>query len=549
MKKNTIICLILILILGAFFRFYQLGQIPNSISADEAALGYNAYSILETGRDEYGQKFPLIFASFDDHKNPVFIYLLVPFIKIFGFSIFALKLPNAILGSLVILLFYFLTKKLVNNNNTALISAFLAAICPWLIHFSRVGIELNTAFFFSLLGVWLFLSAKEKDWLYIPSALIFSLAFWCYHPAKLWVTLFGFFLTVFTIIQTKKITKGLVIGLIIFAILAIPNANLYLKGSISSRSYGISVFKNEQDKAVNAKFLAEDIEKQNLPGRFIHNRRLVPVNQFINGYLDITSPKIIFDQDIPNHIQKIRLMYLWQIPLIILGLAVLFQKRKSVFIIILVWLFFGYIPGAITILPGFDRRIFVNSFPLIFLSAIGLMEILKLVKKQKRPISLCCYFVMLICLIFSFASFSHFYYSHGKKAVIDLWGNSMEQLVKETTGLEDKFENVIVSTSLDQPYMYFLFYKKYPPKKYLSEGGTISGSIFADKNKFGKYAFAKIDQQNLNQNTLYITKANENVPGLTTIKKILQTDGRPLANICIFDPAKSVRKKLGIPTN
>ena len=160
---------------------------------------------------------------------------------------------------------------------------------------------------------------------------------------------------------------------------------------MSSRSYGISVFKNEQDKVVNAEFLAEDIEEQNLLGRLIHNRRLVPINQFINGYLDIASPKIIFDQDIPNHIQKIRLMYLWQIPLIILGLAALFHKRKNVFTIILAWLFFGYIPGAITILPGFDRRIFVNSFPLIFLSTIGLIEILKFVKKQKRVISFCCY--------------------------------------------------------------------------------------------------------------------------------------------------------------
>ena len=159
MKKNTIICLTLILILGIFLRFYQLGRIPNSISADEAALGYNAYSILETGRDEYGKRFPLIFTSFDDHKNPVYIYMLVPFIKIFGFNTSTFKLPNAILGTLVILLFYLLTKKLTNNNSTALISAFLAAICPWLIHFSRVGIELNAAFFFSLLGVWLFLSA------------------------------------------------------------------------------------------------------------------------------------------------------------------------------------------------------------------------------------------------------------------------------------------------------------------------------------------------------------------------------------------------------
>ena len=534
MKKKTIICLILILILGAFLRFYQMGQIPNSINADEASLGYNAYSILKTAKDEYGKKLPLIFTSFDDHKNPVYVYMLVPFIKIFGFNSFALKLPNAMLGTLSILLFFLLTKKLIKNNNTALISAFLAAICPWLIHYSRIGFEMNTAFFLSLLGVWLFLSARQKDWLYIPSAFIFSLAFWCYHPTKLWITLFGFFLVVFTIIDTKKITKGLIVGLIIFLLFAIPNAKLYLTKNISSRSYGISVFKNEQDKVISAKFLANDIEKQNIFGRLIHNRRLVPINQLINGYMDITSPKIIFDQDIPNHIQKIRLMYLWMIPLIILGLAVLFKKSKKVFVLILVWLFFGYIPGAITILPGFDRRIFVNSFPLIFLGALGLTEIIEFLEKQKNIIRFGCYFAMILCLLFSFISFSHFYFNHGKKAVIDLWGNGMEELVRETSILEDKFENIIVSTSLDQPYIYFLFYKKYPPEKYLSEGGTISGSIFSDKNKFGKYSFTKIDQGNLDHNTLYITKADENIPGLTPIKQILDTNNKPVANISTY---------------
>ncbi len=269
-------------------------------------------------------------------------------------------------------------------------------------------------------------------------------------------------------------------------------------------------------------------------GRLIHQRRLIPINQFINGYLYITSPKIIFDQDLPNHIQKIRLMYLWMIPLIIFGFAVLFKKSKKVFVLILVWLFLGYIPGAITILPAFDRRIYVNSFPLIFLSTVGLVEILRFLKKQKRIVSLLCYSIMLIFLISSFTIFSHFYFIHGKTAVIDLWGNGMEELVRETSILEDKFENIIVSTSLDQPYIYFLFYKKYPPEKYLSEGGTISGSIFSDKNKFGKYSFTKIDQGNLDHNTLYITKADENIPGLTPIKQILDTNNKPLANISTY---------------
>ena len=43
-----------------------------------------AYSILKTGRDEYGSPFPLLFRSFDDYKAPIPVYLLVPVFKFFG---------------------------------------------------------------------------------------------------------------------------------------------------------------------------------------------------------------------------------------------------------------------------------------------------------------------------------------------------------------------------------------------------------------------------------------------------------------------------------
>ena len=65
---------------------------------DEAALGYNAYSILETGRDEYGQILPIIFKSFGDYKPGFYVYLTLPFIKVFGLNELSVRLPSIILG-------------------------------------------------------------------------------------------------------------------------------------------------------------------------------------------------------------------------------------------------------------------------------------------------------------------------------------------------------------------------------------------------------------------------------------------------------------------
>src|SRR3989338_673758 len=111
MLKNNL-SLIFIIILATILRFYQIGQIPPSLDWDETAHGYNAYSILKTGRDEYGYKFPFSFRSFDDYKPPIYTYLVVPSVAIFGLNDFAVRFPSAALGTLAVIFTYLMVKEL-----------------------------------------------------------------------------------------------------------------------------------------------------------------------------------------------------------------------------------------------------------------------------------------------------------------------------------------------------------------------------------------------------------------------------------------------------
>ncbi|PIV01434.1 glycosyl transferase, partial [Candidatus Shapirobacteria bacterium CG03_land_8_20_14_0_80_40_19] len=77
MFKKTHLFFLLIVGLAFFLRFIFLTKSPPGFYVDEAAVGYNAYSILKTGADEYGKKFPLFFRSFGDYKMPLNIYLTV----------------------------------------------------------------------------------------------------------------------------------------------------------------------------------------------------------------------------------------------------------------------------------------------------------------------------------------------------------------------------------------------------------------------------------------------------------------------------------------
>src|SRR6476469_999965 len=91
----SLIAFICIFLLGSFLRFHNLASNPPGLNWDEVAFGYNAHSIIETGRDEYGQYYPIYFRSLDDYKLPVYVYMTVASEKIFGYTNFAVRFPSA----------------------------------------------------------------------------------------------------------------------------------------------------------------------------------------------------------------------------------------------------------------------------------------------------------------------------------------------------------------------------------------------------------------------------------------------------------------------
>ena len=161
--NREIILLYLIIALSIFLRFWQLGQNPPSLTWDETAWGYNAYSLGIDGRDEFGRLLPIDYLeSFGDFKPPVYAYLDVVPIKLFGLTEFSTRFPSAFFGVLTVLVTYFLTKRIFWNSKSkemyALLSALFLAISPWHIMLSRAAFEANVATFFIIAGIWLFLA-------------------------------------------------------------------------------------------------------------------------------------------------------------------------------------------------------------------------------------------------------------------------------------------------------------------------------------------------------------------------------------------------------
>ena len=165
----------LILILAIVLRFWNLAGNPPGLTWDEAALGYNAYSLMLTGKDEYGNLLPLNLKSFGDYKPAFYAYLDIPFVAVFGLNELAVRLPSAIFGVFGVFGVYLLTSELFKKRSLALFAAFFLAISPWHIQFSRPAFEAGVALTFNIFAIYFFIKALEKKKLLIVSSVFFGL--------------------------------------------------------------------------------------------------------------------------------------------------------------------------------------------------------------------------------------------------------------------------------------------------------------------------------------------------------------------------------------
>ena len=232
------VLLLVIVTLGAFLYLHKLGETPPGLYLDEAGTGYNAYSLLKTGKDENGIFMPLVFKSIGDYKNPVLIYSLVPSIAIFGLNEFGVRFTTALAGTLSIPVFFLLLRTLLNNTRIAFIGGILLSVSPWHIYYSRYASESLIATFLLMLGIWFFLKifGGEKWWT-VGASLALTLSLYTYHSHTLFIPLFLIFVIFAKIKLLRSVKSSMYIFIIMTFLLIIPLIILVIVVTLAISDY------------------------------------------------------------------------------------------------------------------------------------------------------------------------------------------------------------------------------------------------------------------------------------------------------------------------
>jgi len=420
MKK---ILFFLVLLLFLITRVYKIASIPPSVYWDEASIGYNAYSVLKTGRDEWGEFLPLHFRAFGEFKLPVYIYSVVPLVKIFGLNEIAVRLPAVFYSLGTLVLMYLLTKRITGKKAIGLLSSFILSISPWLFIFSRTGYEVTAGLFFFLLGTYLFL-INDKNKFYLPFGILgFILSFYSYNSFRIIIPIWLFALLFYTFRKTN--TQILIFSLSIFLLSLIPVYRLY-------------------------KFDAGGV-------RFAQVK-ITSKTDFVKNYFSHFSPQFLFlkgdanpRSQIPGHGQ----LYLIEIPLILLGFWVIIRSKRALFYLPLITLFLAPIPAALTKESPHALRALLAAPSFAMISAFGIKFLAGNFKKYAKAILVGTISIYL----FSFGIYFKDFLTKYSKEMANDWQYPYKQIfTSQKSGM--------VTDEYAQPYIFALYYLKYPPEKF-----------------------------------------------------------------------------------
>lgn len=506
------IFLLLILFLGGLLRLYRLDEFP-ALNADEAAIGYNAYSLLQTGKDEHGNPWPIHFQSFNDYKPGLYFYLVLPFIKFLGLTELAVRLPGALLGISTIFIVWLLVRELIPKKRfLPELSALFIAISPWHIHFSRGGWEVNAATFFITSGLWLFLKGiRSGKWLCF-SVLLFTAALYTYHAARVAVPLLVLGIVLVyrkelfvptkrttSIYQYMKAKKYQILSGLIGLVFLIPLLLNLLGPAGISRAAGVGLF-SDHGPLLRANEQRIEHEGENrLFSLSAHNKVVNYGLAFLENYAEHFSGEFLLfsgDEIQRNRVPDMGQMYLVQLLFLMVGFVAIARSNRG-WLPIIFWLLIAPIPAALTFQSPHALRAQNMTVPLMIISAFGALTLRDWTRKLRLPkhrlvVLLSCY---LVIFGWEFTRYLHQYYTHMAKDYSYSSQYGMKELVDYLKAEEKKFSKIVVTDRYDQPYILFLFYLKYPPDKFQKEHALTPRDKFgfSTVRVFDKYNFVSVN--------------------------------------------------------
>ncbi len=476
---KELILITLILILTILLRFYSLDQIPPGLNEDEASQGYDAYSLMLTGKDQWGKSFPVFIRSFGSFQSPLYTYLTIIPTYFFDISIFSTRFISAFFGVLIVLFTYLIIKIYESSKISylALLSAFLLGISPWAIFFSRNATEANLALAIFLGAIYFFLLSFKRPFFFLIFALLLGISTYSYHAQRVISFIFLACSPIFLRKYLPKRKMLIIMSILIFLVIQIPQFLLMNTPGATRRLTQVGYI----DKASGN----------------IFDKGLFISRKFSAQFSAYLSPKNLFNDPDPQYVRSIpdlSVFYGWMAIPFIFGIRE-FVKRFSDHLIKLLSTvgFLSLLPASLTTEPFYTMRVLPYLWVVTIIIGFGMYFLLKFIPWPKfRGATFVVFFLLSLLQLF----ISYFVFLKQERG--QYFGFPYMELAKITQQLNG--EKFIVDTSRDsQVYILLAFYTKYHPAKFQQDNGIKDMSqYYYDTSLAKKQIIGNIELREIN---------------------------------------------------
>jgi len=465
--------LLAVVLLATVLRVHDLKDLPPGFFCDEAGNGYNAYCLAESGRDENGEFLPLYIWSFGvAYKNPVYIYAAAGPVTVFGLTESGTRLTSALFGILAVIAIALVGRQM-GGPATGLLAALFLAVCPWHLHFSRIGFEL-IAFptillfaFAAMVG-----GVRGRPWLLPLAGALFSLCLYSYGPAKLFVPLF---VLAGLLLYARRLWAALrwtLLAAVVTAAVAAPVVVFDLSHRERSQQYIRNTTSWRAD---------ESLEKN--------------LTRFAGHYQRFFSPRFLFEEGDP--LVRHAVPHFGELPrtfLPLLGIGVLWAlwRRNPEGKLVLWWLvLYPIAPSLMNEIPSASRG-FIGAAGFCLLAAGGAGAVLKVLARLLRPplLHVPMQAIALAALLLALGRETWAYwraytttypaeaaeaFQYGYRQAIDF--------MERRRGDYDLL--MLTANNVNQPQIFAAFYRPVPPEVW--QKSEDSGYLIIDPSEYDRY--------------------------------------------------------------
>jgi len=461
-----------ILLIAAAVRVWGLDQIPPGLFCDEAANGYNAFSLWHSGRDEEGAFLPLYVWSFGiSYKNPVFIYSAIPVVALFGLSEFTIRLTAALWGVLGVASILWLGTAMLGRRG-GLWSGLLLAISPWHVHFSRVAFELIAVLPLFAGGLACFLrGVRGAPRSLVAAGVLFAASLYAYAPAKMFVPLF------------------LAGAALLYARALIAAGRWTLAAATAAVVTGLPVlvFDLTHRHRTGQYFSETTILRPEAP--LLENLQVVAAN-----WRTFFTTDFLFRHGDPllrHSVPEVGQIYFAMAPLILIGVLWSLRLRRPEGKLLLWWAaLFPLAPSLMNEVPSASRGFF-GAAVMCLLAAAGATAAQRTLTGAGRSgwrtwvhdIALCVFAAL---LLFETGRYAHRYVTVYPAAAADSFQDGYGDTIAAMERHREGFDTLLLTTTNgNQAQIFPLFYNQTPPEQWLQAFDP--GYLVIDPAEFDRY--------------------------------------------------------------